>query len=135
MKLMIDLNILIDVFQHRVPHYHDSSLVLTKILDKESTGFIAGHSLTTLYYLISRFSGNRKAIEVVDWVLAHFEVESADKEDFLYARTLDMKDFEDAAIAVCANNSKCEYIITRNGPDFNQSPVPAITPKEFLELL
>ena len=134
MKLMIDLNIFIDVFQQRVPHYHQSSVVLSKVLNKEATGFVAGHSITTLYYLISKFSGKRKALEVVDWVLTHFEVESADKEDFLYARTLDMKDFEDAAAAVCANNIKCEYIITRNCTDFKQSPVQAVTPKEFLEL-
>jgi predicted nucleic acid-binding protein len=134
MKLMIDLNIFIDVFQKRLPHYHDSSLVLTKILNKESTGFIAGHSITTLYYLISRLSSNRKAIEVVDWVLDHFEVESADKEDFIDARALNMKDFEDAVIARCARNAKCEYIITRNNQDFKRSPVPAVTPKEFLRL-
>jgi predicted nucleic acid-binding protein len=134
MKLMIDLNIFIDVFQKRLPHYHDFSLVLTKILNKESTGFIAGHSITTLYYLISRFSSNRKAIEVVDWILDHFEVESADKEDFIDARALNMKDFEDAVIAGCARNAKCEYIITRNNQDFKRSPVPAVTPKEFLRL-
>jgi len=64
MKVMIDLNIFIDVFQKRVPHYQDSSLVLTQILNKKITGFIAGHLVTTLYYLISKFSGKQKALEV-----------------------------------------------------------------------
>jgi predicted nucleic acid-binding protein len=131
---MMDLNIFIDVFQKRVPHYQDSSSVLTKVLNEELTGFIAGHALTTLHYLLSRFSGNQKSLEVVDWVLAHFEVESADKEGFRHARTFDMKDFEDAVVAGCAKSAGCDYIITRNLSDFKNSPVPAVTPGEFLEM-
>jgi hypothetical protein len=76
MKIMIDLNIFIDVFQKRIPHYQDSSMVLTRVLNKELKAFIAG----------------------------------------------------------CAKNTECDYIITRNVSDFEQSPVPAVTPAEFLEM-
>lgn len=134
MNIMVDLNIFIDVFQERAPHYQDSSLALTKVLNEELTGFIAGHALTTLHYLLSRFSGNQKSLEVVDWVLVHFEVESADKEGFRHARTFDMKDFEDAVVAGCAKSAGCDYIITRNLSDFKNSPVSAVTPGEFLEM-
>jgi len=130
---MIDLNIFIDVFQKRVPHYQDSSLVLTKILNKEITGFIAGHSVTTLYYLTSKFSGKQKALEVIDWILDHFEVESAGKEDFQNARKLDIKDFEDAVVVKCARSVGCDYILTRNSQDFNKSSIPAVTPENFLK--
>jgi predicted nucleic acid-binding protein len=133
MKVMIDLNIFIDVFQKRVPHYQDSSIVLTKILNKEITGFIAGHSVTTLYYLTSKFSGKQKALEVIDWILDHFKVESTGKEGFQAARKLDMKDFEDAVVVRCAQNVGCDYIITRNTPDFKKSSIPAMTPENFLK--
>ena len=133
MKVMIDLNIFIDVFQKRVPHYQDSSLVLTEILNKEITGFIAGHSVTTLYYLISKFSGKQKALEVIDWILDHFEVESAGKEGFQNARKLGMKDFEDAVVVKCAQSVGCDYIITRNSIDFKESSIPAVTPENFLK--
>ena len=132
MKIMIDLNIFIDVFQQRLPHYQNSSLILTKVLNKEITGFIAGHSLTTLFYLISKFSNNRKSLELVDWILTHFEIESADKEGFRHARTFDMNDFEDAVVACCAKYAGCDYILTRNISDFRKSPIPALTPGEFL---
>lgn len=134
MKLMIDLNILIDIFQERVPHYENSSQVLTKVLNEEITGVMAGHTLTTLYYLLSRFLGNQKALEIVDWVLVHFEIDSADKKGFLRARTFDMTDFEDAVVACCAKNADCDYIITRNKSDFKRSPIPTLTPQEFLEM-
>jgi predicted nucleic acid-binding protein len=134
MKIMIDLNIFIDVFQKRDPHFDNSSLLLSKVLNGNLPGFIAGHAVTTLNYLLSRFSGNQKAMEVIDWVLANFEVESADKKDFLHARTFGMKDFEDAVVASCAVNAKCDYIVTRNIKDFKQSPIQPVTPANFLEI-
>jgi hypothetical protein len=51
---------------------------------------------------------------------------------FLRARSLQLTDFEDAALASAAVASGCELIITRNVPDFSSSPVPAITPEESL---
>jgi len=43
-----------------------------------------------------------------------------------------MSDFEDAIIAATALRENAEYIITRNIKDFTQSPIPAITPSDFL---
>ncbi|MCK4762574.1 MAG: PIN domain-containing protein [Candidatus Aminicenantes bacterium] len=133
MTVLIALNIFIDVFQKRIPHYDQSSLVLTKVINKELTGYIAGHSVTTLYYLICKFLDREKALELIDWLLTHFEIESAEKEDFMQARTFDMKDFEDAVAAGCAQKVSCDYIITRNIKDFKKSPIPAITAVKFIE--
>jgi len=44
----------------------------------------------------------------------------------------DVGDFEDELISVCAERAKIDYIITRNTKDFTNSPVPAITPEDFL---
>jgi hypothetical protein len=46
-----------------------------------------------------------------------------------------MNDFEDALVATVAEVTGSDYIVTRNVPDFAGSPVPAITPAEFLETL
>ncbi len=135
MKIMLDLNIFMDVFQERTPHYQDSSMVLTKVLNKEVTGCIAGHCLTTLYYLLSRSSNKQKALDMVDWVLTHFEVGTAMGNDFIRSRTFDMKDFEDAVVSVCAVSAACDYIVTRNLSDFTNSPVRGISPGNFLKTL
>jgi len=45
-----------------------------------------------------------------------------------------MPDFEDAIIAATALREKADYIITRNAKDYSKSPVPAVTPDEFLAL-
>ena len=54
--------------------------------------------------------------------------------DVQAALALGMPDFEDALLACRAKRQRVNYIITRNEKDFNLSPVPAISPKAFLEL-
>jgi hypothetical protein len=43
-----------------------------------------------------------------------------------------MSDFEDALQAAAAISGNAEYIVTRNTADYRHSPIPAITPRDFL---
>ena len=56
-----------------------------------------------------------------------FFIGNLDAAGWLDARRLPFADFEDAVVATVAI-----YIITRNVADFTGSPVPAITPTDFL---
>ena len=132
MKVMLDLNILLDVVQKREPFYPVSATVLSKAVVGEISGHLPGHSLTTLHYITRRSAGIEPAAAIVDWVLSHLEVVAQDKAQFVRARTLGFADFEDAALASAAETAGCECIVTRNVADFDGSPVPALTPEEFL---
>jgi len=46
-----------------------------------------------------------------------------------------MKDYEDALLASVAKRSKADFIVTRNEGDFKGSPVPAVSPQDFLGCL
>lgn len=129
---MLDLNVVLDVVQHREPFYTASASVLSQALTQDVVGFLPSHALTTLYYVVSRHSGKVKAGELVDWLLAHFQVVPQDKEQFHRARTLSFPDFEDAVVASAAEAANCDAIVTRNIADFLGSPVPAVTPEELL---
>ena len=129
---MLDLNVLLDVVQRREPFYEASASVLSKVVEGEDTGVISGHVLTTLYYVVRRSSGKETADGFVDWVLSRFEVVPQEKVQFLQARSLPMSDFEDAVVASAAEAVECDLIITRNVTDFEDSPVQAMTPEEFL---
>jgi hypothetical protein len=48
---------------------------------------------------------------------------------------LTFADFEDAVVASVAEAAKSDYVVTRNVSDFTGSPVPALTPTDFLALL
>ena len=50
MRIMVDLNVLLDVAQNRAPFYQDSEEVLARARDGEYEAFLPGHALTTFFY-------------------------------------------------------------------------------------
>lgn len=135
MKITVDLNIVLDVAQNRLPHYYASEEVLHRARVGEYSAVLPAHALTTIHYLIEKYSGTEVANQTIDGLLADFAIQSVGKTDFQRARQLQFKDFEDAVVAVVAEVTASQYIITRNVPDFSNSPVPVMTPAEFLEEL
>ncbi len=132
MKVIIDLNVLLDVIQKRLPHYDASAKALSRVLKGEVDCVLPGHAVTTIYYVVAKYADRGRADEAVDWMVDHFDVEASGKADFVRARSLSVTDFEDAVVAALAERTGCDYIVTRNVTDFADSPVPAITPLEFL---
>jgi predicted nucleic acid-binding protein len=135
MKITVDLNVILDVAQNRLPHYHASEEVLHRARDGEYAAVLPGHAITTLHYIIEKWSGTNLANQTIDGLLAEFDIHAPDKTNFKRARQLAVRDFEDAVVASVAEATGSEYIVTRNVPDFAGSPIPAITPTEFLEAL
>ena len=135
MKIALDLNVLLDVAQNRPEFYQDSEEVLARAREGDYEAVISAHLLTTLHYVMAKFSGRSVADAVVDGLLADFAVAGPDNALLPRARALPITDFEDNAVAAVAEAAKCDYIVTRNVPDFTGSPVPAITPADFLKLL
>ena len=135
MKITLDLNVVLDVVQNRAPHYQDSAEVLSRARSGEITAVLPGHAVTTLHYILAKAAGVAKADQTVDWLLTHFEIAAADKALFRRARQLTPADFEDAVVAGIAESTKCDYVVTRNVLDFAGSPVPAVTPTDFLASL
>lgn len=129
---MLDLNVLLDYFQKREPHYQHSSIVLSEVLKGKLAGSVPAHALTTIYYISAKHSERQRADEIIDWLLVRLEVASVNKSIFVRARGLQITDFEDAVVSALAEASSCDFIVTRNVPDFENSPISAITPEEFV---
>jgi hypothetical protein len=135
MKITVDLNVLLDVAQNRQPFYQASEEVLHRARISEYVAVLPAHALTTLHYIIEKWSSTALANQTIDGFLADFGVPPVDKMIFQRARQLTLKDFEDAVVASVAEATTSDYIVTRNVNDFAGSPVPAITPLEFLETI
>ena len=132
LALMLDLNIVLDVVQAREPFYEDSATVLSWAFDREIAGYLAAHAVPTIYYVVRKSAGKERAEEVLDLLLSNLAITSQGRSQLLRARNLGLSDFEDALVAVSADESGCAWIITRNVEDFERSPVAALTPREFL---
>ena len=132
MKVVLDLNILLDVIQKREPFYASSASVLQLAVEEQILAIVPTHLLTTLYYITAKYSSKNQADLLVDWILSNMSLGMETKDIFLRARGLQLPDFEDAVVAGVAEAERCQYIMTRNVKDFRDSPVQALTPEEFL---
>lgn len=134
MRLFVDTNVVLDVLAQRDPWFQDSSRLLAHIEEGRATGHIAAHTLTTLHYLLSKHLGQQKTAAVLIDLIAFLQVEPVDVQVLQQALALGWGDFEDAVQAVTAVRCQADYLLTRNPRDFKQSPVPVITPSEYLAL-
>ncbi len=129
---MLDLNVLLDVLQKREPHYRVSAAVLEQVLHGKEEGVISAHAATTVYYLVARYADRTSADRALNWLLLHLRVCAVGRAELERARSFGWTDFEDAVVAAAAEHAGCACIVTRNVKDFAGSPVPALTPQEFL---
>jgi predicted nucleic-acid-binding protein len=132
MRVLLDLNVLLDVIQRRESFYQASATILSLARQGSIEAYIPGHGLTTIYYVVARYNSTQKANESIDWLLNWSNIAIEDHAVFQRALSLGFADFEDAVTASAAQASGCELIITRNVTDFSNSPVAVITPEEFL---
>jgi predicted nucleic acid-binding protein len=135
MQVLVDLNVIIDVLQNRQPFYEDSASVVDAVARGEAVGWLAAHSVTTLFYVISRTRNRETAVQAVTGLLESFAVAKVDDTIIHEALSLGWKDFEDAVQMASASAEGIDYLITRNIKDFQSGPVPVIQPAAFLALL
>jgi predicted nucleic acid-binding protein len=130
----IDINVALDVFQRREPHYAASAQVLGLVESGAIGGVFPAHALTTLYYLVRKHATRAGAEAAMARVLAHFEIGNLDAAGWRAAGRLGFSDFEDAAVALVAERTGSAFIVTRNVADFAGASRPAIAPADFLSL-
>jgi len=84
-KVLLDVNVLLDVLANREPFADDAALILSAIERQRIHGFVAAHSITTLYFLLNRATGRRKARKAVGDLLKLLQVVAVDHDRLLQA--------------------------------------------------
>jgi len=134
-RILVDLNIVLDVVQNRQPFYKDSARVLDAVARQKAAGWLAAHTLTTLFYIIGRHHSRMAAATSITTLLQSFKVATVDDGVIRTALSWNWHDFEDAVQMAAAAAEKMDYVITRNPKDFQNGPIPAVQPTAFLSLL
>lgn len=98
-------------------------------------GLVAAHTVTTLFYLLTKHRGAATAHTRIRDLLQIVEVAAVDGKVIRSALAVPCKDFEDEVQMMAAAAAGAEYVITRNLSHFAGGPVPALAPGEFLPLL
>jgi predicted nucleic acid-binding protein len=134
MKVFLDTNVILDVLAGRKPFVTDARAVLSQVEAGRAEGFIAAHSVTTLFYLLRRGLGKKTARRVLLDLFRVVRIVSVDEDRIFQALGMEWEEFEDAVQACCAANIEADVLLTRDRDGFRRSPVPVLSPAEFLAL-
>ena len=133
--ILLDTDILLDVALNREPHVEHSAALLGVLESRPRMAFVAWHTLSNFYYLVSPTRGKDDAREFLVELTRFVSVAPTNTEAFHQAAFLPLRDFEDALQVAAAQACGASFIATRNVKDFRRSPVPARTPRHLLKEL
>ena len=133
--MLLDTDVLIDVALDRRPHSGPSSELLDRIERGPRRAFVAWHTVSNFYYLLTSARGDADTRGFIVDLVRFVAVAPADTTALRYAASLPMTDFEDAMQVAAARACGARHIVTRNVRDFARSPIPAMTPPEALAKL
>jgi predicted nucleic acid-binding protein len=134
-SILIDINILLDVLQKREPFYEISAALLAAVETGRVKGYVAAHSITTLFYLIKKDRSAAEARATITNFLQFIKIARVDQSTIEQALNLDYGDFEDAVQMISAVQSKAHCLITRNVKDYQPALLSVLQPVEFLATL
>ncbi len=133
MKVLVDTNVILDVLCDRKEFVEDSLRVFQCCEAQHITGYISALSIPNIVYIMRKELDPDRIKEILHTLTMVFSVVELRESDLLKAAELPFDDYEDAIQSVCAARAGSDYIVTRNGKDFANSPVPAISPTNFLK--
>lgn len=133
MAVLIDTNILLNYITGRKDKYLDESVRIVELCALgKINGYIAFHTLSTLWYVLRKKSDKERRENLRD-ICTIFSVASASQTEIIDAIEKDsFTDFEDCLQDKCAKEAGADYIITVNEKDFANSEITALNPHEFL---
>lgn len=134
-KVLFDLNVVLDTLQRREPYYEDSASVLAQAEKETIKGALAAHSWTTLFYLYAKEQTADQARVRLTELLQFLSVAPVDQVVIEQALNLPYTDFEDAVQMMAAVRAGADYLVTRNVRDFKNGPLPVLQPAELSALI
>ncbi|HET7585108.1 MAG TPA: PIN domain-containing protein [Gemmatimonadaceae bacterium] len=133
--VLLDINVLLDVILDRAPWADDATLLLDLIAAGRVRGFVSGHSLTTVHYIVAREKDRTRAGSAVSDLLDILEVVPLRAADFQRALALGLRDFEDAVQVAACLQAGADALVTRNARDFQGAPVTIRSAGEVVALI
>ena len=129
-RLLLDVNLILDVLLDRRPHAEVASAVWTGVEMGAAHGLLSAHAVTTIHYLNTRAVGAKMARATTEALLSVFDVAIVDEAVLRSAAAMGWRDFEDAVTTAAALRARCDAIVTRNPKDFAKASIRVVTPAE-----
>ena len=135
MKVLLDLNVLMDFLLARIPWNVEADALWDAHLDGRCTLLVSAASLPTAFYLAQRAGGEQFAFKGIRLTVATVKIIAVDANHVESALAMLGRDFKDNLQIACAIENRADVIVTRNTQDFVASPITVMTPTELLATL
>ena len=132
MNVLLDINIVLDVFLKRDEFLPESAAVLLANHERRLVGHLSAASLPTIYYVIRRNAGRERARIVVVECLTSFTILPISRATAELACTLGGHDFEDNLQMAAAVEGRLDAIVTRDPAGYPNSPILVYLPGQAL---
>jgi predicted nucleic acid-binding protein len=134
-RLLLDTNVILDVILGRAPWAAEAAALLAAVEAGRVEGFVAGHTVTTVHYIVAKAAGRQTAATAVSDLLRIVGVVPMESADFHHALVLGLADYEDAVQAAACLKVGADFLVTRNAKDYRGAPVSPRSAGEVLALL
>jgi predicted nucleic acid-binding protein len=134
-NLFLDSDIVIDFFTDREPHVNPASELFELNEQGSVKLYLSAVSINNIYYIIRKFLGHKKSIDVIETLIEMTEIVGTTKKELVQAIKNNFTDFEDSVQYSSALTIKdLDAIITRNIKDYRNSSIAVMTPLNFLKM-
>jgi predicted nucleic acid-binding protein len=134
-KILLDTDILIDFALDRRPHGQAAGDLIDLLERRVANGFIAWHSASNFYYLVSSARGRNDTRRFLSDLTSFVDVAPTTTDSLRAAAGLPVRDFEDAMQVAAALACGADVIATRNSRDYRRSPVKSETARSLVRRL
>ena len=135
MRVFLDTNVILDYLLDSRGAFHEPAVQLMRLVatDWLEAGFSTSQT-TDLYYSLRKAAGDETARYALRGLFTLCELYPTPVSTCVDALELPIDDYENAVQVETARTNGCDFIITRNLRDFEDSSVPFIDPIGFLAL-
>jgi len=114
MKIVIDTNVILDLFLSRQPGVDSARRIFEMAYQEEIEAFITANSITDIYYIVAKRLGDAIGRQSITQLLQMLKIIAVDGHDCTSALLLPISDFEDALVTICAKKEYADYIVSND---------------------
>jgi predicted nucleic acid-binding protein len=135
MKVLLDVNVVLDVLLVRQPWFADAAQVWDAHRNGQITSAVAAFTVPTIFYIVRRQTDLKHAHDAVRICLTTLEIVPVLRTTLELARTLPGSDYEDNLQLACATETQMDGVVTRDPSGYPGATVPILSPADLLARL
>ncbi len=135
MNILIDTDVILDLFLDREPFANDAEQLWEYHLDGKIVAHISAMTPVNAFYIIRKLHTLEVAQNSIQVMIDTLNICHVTHATLISAANSAFSDFEDAVQHECALDYQLDAIVTRNIKDYKEATIPVLLPTDFLDHL